>query len=428
MEFFYYNKIIIRIYPLVNTQFLWILGVFTIYKYNLAEFTNFLEIFTPICYTFFMGFFDDKLELSVTSASGIEAVTKRELENLGYTPGGAIYGRISFDGNYHDVGRANMFLRTANRVFINVKRFHAETFDDLFEGIKSIPWHTILPKNARVIVNAKSFKSKLYALTSIQKITKKAIVVAMGSLFESGGSYTIEVVINEDEVLVCLDTSGTALHKRGYRTFVGEAPLRETLASAIILLSVWRWDRPFIDPFCGSGTLPIEAALIGTNTAPGINREFAYENFIKAPSIKDKVLEEAKDLIIHDRELRISGFDINKDAISLAMRHAQNAGMSDKIHFQVADMRTLRSRFGHGVIVTNPPYGERLLKEEELKILYKDFGDIYRSLDEWSAYVITSYDSFEKYFGKKSDKTRKLYNSELECKLYRYLGAPPKRK
>ncbi|MBO5774050.1 MAG: class I SAM-dependent RNA methyltransferase [Clostridia bacterium] len=375
-----------------------------------------------------MGFFDGKLELSVTSASGIEAVTKRELESLGYAPGGAVYGRIAFDGEYRDVARANVMLRTANRVFINIARFHAETFDELFDGIKSIPWTHIIPKNAKVIVNAKSFKSKLFALSSIQKITKKAIVTAMGNLFESGGTYTLEVVVNEDEVLVCLDTSGSALHKRGYRTYVGEAPLRETLASAIILLSVWKWDRPFVDPFCGSGTLPIEAALIGTNTAPGLNRNFAFENFIKAPEVLSSVKEEARDLIVPDRELRISGFDINKDAISLALKHARNAGVADKIHLQVADMRSLSSRFSHGVIVTNPPYGERLLKENELKTLYADFGKVYRSLDEWSAYVITSYGNFERCFGAKSDKTRKLYNSELECKLYRYLGAPPKRK
>lgn len=375
-----------------------------------------------------MGFFDGNLELSVTSASGIEAVTKRELEGLGYAPSGAVYGRISFDGKYRDVAKANVALRTANRVFINVARFHAETFDDLFDGIKNIPWPTIIPKNARVIVNAKSFKSKLFALTSIQKITKKAIVTSMGNLFESGGTYTIEVVINEDEVLVALDTSGIALHKRGYRTYVGEAPLRETLASAIILLSVWKWDRPFIDPFCGSGTLPIEAALIATNTAPGINRNFAFENFIKAPEVLSSVKEEARDLEIRDREIRISGFDINKDAISIALKHAKNAGVLDKIHLQVADVRNLSSRYSHGVIVTNPPYGERLLKEKELQALYTDFGKVFRSLDEWCAYVITSYGNFERYFGAKSDKTRKLYNSELECKLYRYLGTPPKRK
>lgn len=375
-----------------------------------------------------MGFFDGKLELSVTSASGIEAVTKRELEGLGYAPGGATYGRISFEGDYRDMARANVMLRTANRVFINIARFHAETFDELFDGIKNIPWQSIIPKNARVIVNAKSFKSKLYALSSIQKITKKAIVTAMGTLFESGGTYTLEVVVNEDDVLVALDTSGTALHKRGYRTYVGEAPLRETLASAIILLSIWKWDRPFVDPFCGSGTLPIEAALIATNTAPGLNRNFAFENFIKAPEVITSVKEEARDNIVLARDLRISGFDINKDAISLALRHARNAGVDSKIHLQVADMRTLSSRFSHGVIVTNPPYGERLLGENELQTLYRDFGKVYRSLDDWSAYVITSYDNFERYFGARADKTRKLYNSELECKLYRYLGAPPKRK
>ena len=375
-----------------------------------------------------MGFFDGKLELSVTSASGIEAVTKRELEGLGYAPGGAVYGRISFDGEYRDVARANVMLRTANRVFINIARFHAETFDELFEGIKNVPWQNIIPKNARVIVNAKSFKSKLFALSSIQKITKKAIVTAMGNLFESGGTYTFEVVINEDEVLVALDTSGTALHKRGYRTYVGEAPLRETLASAIILLSVWKWDRPFIDPFCGSGTLPIEAALIATNTAPGLNRNFAFENFLKAPEVLSSVKEEARDNILLDRDVRISGFDINKDAISIALKHARNAGVDNKIHLQVADMRSLSSRYSHGVIITNPPYGERLLNEKELQNLYVDFGKVYRSLDDWSAYVITSYGNFERYFGARADKTRKLYNSELECKLYRYLGAPPKRK
>ena len=375
-----------------------------------------------------MGFFDGKLELSVTSASGIEAVTKRELEGLGYAPGGAVYGRISFDGEYRDVARANVMLRTANRVFINIARFHAETFDELFEGIKNVPWQNIIPKNARVIVNAKSFKSKLFALSSIQKITKKAIVTAMGNLFESGGTYTFEVVINEDEVLVALDTSGTALHKRGYRTYVGEAPLRETLASAIILLSVWKWDRPFIDPFCGSGTLPIEAALIATNTAPGLNRNFAFENFLKAPEVLSSVKEEARDNILLDRDVRISGFDINKDAISIALKHARNAGVDNKIHLQVADMRSLSSRYSHGVIITNPPYGERLLKEKELQNLYVDFGKVYRSLDDWSAYVITSYGNFERYFGARANKTRKLYNSELECKLYRYLGAPPKRK
>ena len=375
-----------------------------------------------------MGFFDGKLELSVTSASGIEAVTKRELEGLGYAPGGAVYGRISFDGEYRDVARANVMLRTANRVFINIARFHAETFDELFEGIKNVPWQNIIPKNARVIVNAKSFKSKLFALSSIQKITKKAIVTAMGTLFESGGTYTFAVVINEDEVLVALDTSGTALHKRGYRTYVGEAPLRETLASAIILLSVWKWDRPFIDPFCGSGTLPIEAALIATNTAPGLNRNFAFENFLKAPEVLSSVKEEARDNILLDRDVRISGFDINKDAISIALKHARNAGVDNKIHLQVADMRSLSSRYSHGVIITNPPYGERLLKEKELQNLYADFGKVYRSLDDWSAYVITSYGNFERYFGARADKTRKLYNSESECKLYRYLGAPPKRK
>ncbi|MEG1663369.1 MAG: class I SAM-dependent RNA methyltransferase, partial [Clostridia bacterium] len=240
--------------------------------------------------------------------------------------------------------------------------------------------------------------------------------------------YDFEVAIVEDYFTIALDTSGQGLHKRGYRTYLGEAPIRETLAAAIIQLSVWRADRVFIDPFCGSGTLPIEAALIGLNIAPGRNRSFAAETFPNAPSVRFDVQDEALQLEQRDKVLRISGFDINPEAIKLALRHAENAGVQDKIHLQVGDMRGVSSRFSHGVIVTNPPYGERLLEEAELKTLYRDFGSMFRTLDEWCAYVITSYPYFEKCFGKYADRTRKLYNSELECCLYQYLGAKPQKK
>ncbi len=380
-----------------------------------------------------MSIFDGKLQIEVSSASGIEAVTKRELLSLGYTPGGAEYGRILFEGDYADVIRANMFLRTAGRVRILISSFDATDFDTLFDETASLPWQDVIPKEGKIIVTAKSVKSKLFALSSIQSIVKKAIVTRMckhygvGKLDESGAEYSIEASIIEDKVRLTLDTSGAGLHKRGYRTWLGEAPIRETLASAIIQLSVWNPDRPLIDPFCGSGTIPIEAALIGLNIAPGIQRGFACEQFANAPSLRQIVQDEAEQLISRDREIRISGFDINPDAIKLALRHADKAGVRDKIHLQVADMRDLKSRFSHGVIVTNPPYGERLLKEDELKELYRDFGKVYGSLDEWCAYVITSYVGFEKYFGKRATKTRKLYNSELECNLYQYLAAPPKR-
>ena len=379
-----------------------------------------------------MSIFDGKLAIEVSSASGIEAVTKRELLSLGYTPGGAEAGRILFDGDWTDVIRANMFLRTAGRVRVLVGEFDADDFDTLFESVRQINWQDILPKDAKIIVTAKSVKSKLFALSSVQSISKKAIVTALcnhykvNKLQEDGAEYSIEIALNLDHVRVTLDTSGAGLHKRGYRTWLGEAPIRETLASAIIQLSVWSPDRPLIDPFCGSGTIPIEAALIGLNIAPGMNRSFSCENFSNAPSVRDIVQKEAEQLVNRDREIRISGFDINPEAITLALRHAEKAGVRDKIHLQVNDMRNLSSRFSHGVIVTNPPYGERLLKEAELKELYRDFGQVYGKLDEWCAYVITSYLPFEKYFGRRATKTRKLYNSELECNLFQYLAKPPK--
>ncbi len=375
--------------------------------------------------------FDGKLNIEVAVASGIEAVCKRELLRLGYNPSGATYGRIEFEGDYKDVLRANVFLRTANRVRIVLAKFKAETFDDLFDGIFAMRWQDIVTRDSRIIVNAKSQSSKLFALRSIQSITKKAIISKLastlgGSFDESGAVYDVEVSLCGDVATVTLDTSGEGLHKRGYRTYLGDAPIRETLAAAMIELSVWNPDRAFIDPFCGSGTIPIEAALIGLNIAPCMNRNFACESFKNAPNVRELVQQEAQDSI-RDRVLHISGFDINKDAIKLAQKHAERAGVKDKIHLQVGDMRNVSSRFSHGVIVTNPPYGERLMDEAELKILYRDFGAMTRKLDEWCVYAITSYTAFEKYFGARADKVRKLYNSELECNFYQYLAAPPKK-
>ena len=368
--------------------------------------------------------FDGKLNIEVAVASGIEAVCKRELLRLGYSPSGANYGRIEFEGDYKDVLRANVFLRTANRVRIVLAKFKAETFDDLFDGIFAMRWQDVATRDGRIIVNAKSQSSKLFALRSIQSITKKAIISKLastlgGSFDESGAVYDVEVSLYGDVATVTLDTSGEGLHKRGYRTYLGDAPIRETLAAAMIELSVWNPDRAFIDPFCGSGTIPIEAALIGLNIAPCMNRNFACESFKNAPNVRELVQQEAQDSI-RDKVLHISGFDINKDAIKLAQKHAERAGVKDKIHLQVGDMREVSSRFSHGVIVTNPPYGERLMDEAELKILYKDFGAMTRKLDEWCVYAITSYRAFEKYFGARADKVRKLYNSENKCNFYQY--------
>jgi Predicted N6-adenine-specific DNA methylase len=380
-----------------------------------------------------MSFFDGNLKLSVTAASGVEAVTKRELLGLGITAGPAHSGRIGFSGSFYDLARANVFLRTANRVYVNLTEFHAESFDELFDNIRAFPWEELLAKNARVIVDAKSAKSKLFALSAIQKIGKKAIVTRLSERYnivtlpETGAEYHLEISLFEDVVTLALDSSGEGLHKRGYRPIMGLAPMKETLAAAIILLSVWRYDRPLIDCFCGSGTIPVEAALIGTNTAPGLRRKFAFEGFYGVPDLIGKVREEALDLIKRDRNLRISGFDIDQNSIKMAIQHAENAGVSEQIHFQCMDMREVKSHYSHGVIISNLPFGERLLTEKELQPLYRDFGKVYRSLDEWCCYAFTAYPDFEKFFGGKADKTRKLYSSQLECMLYQYLGAPPKR-
>lgn len=379
-----------------------------------------------------MSIFDGQLKIEVAVASGIEAVTKRELLKLGYEPSGANFGRITFDGTYTDVLRANVFLRTANRVRIVLGAFKAETFDELFDGISAIDWREILPKDARIVVNAKSHTSKIFALSATQSVVKKAIVNTMTkayncSLEECGAEYDIEVSLVGDVATVTLDTSGEGLHKRGYRTYLGEAPIRETLAAAMIELSVWNPDRPLIDPFCGSGTIPIEAAMIGLDVAPGMNRNFACERFTNAPKVRDIVQKEAEERINRERALKISGFDINPEAIKLALKHANRAGVADKIHFQTMDMRDVSSKLAHGVIITNPPYGERLMSESELKVLYADFGKMTKELDEWCVYAISSYRAFEKYYGKKADKVRKLYNSELECNFYTYLGKAPEK-
>ena len=381
-----------------------------------------------------MSIFDGQLKISVAAASGIEAITKRELKSLGYGDVPSYFGRMNFIGSMEDVARCNVFLRTASKVRIVLAEFKAETFDELFDGIYSVDFGEILPFDANVAVEAKSVKSKLFALSAIQSVVKKAIVKKMTaknglvSLPESGERYSFELSLVEDTATLSLDTSGDGLHKRGYRQKVWIAPMRETMAAAIILNSFYRADRVLIDPFCGSGTIPIEAALIATNTAPGINRNFAFEKFHNAPDVLSRVRQEAEDKIIRDLPLRIYGYDIDARAIKLSYEHAERAGVKNLVHFEKRDMRDVTSRYAHGIIITNPPYGERLSGGEELKNLYRDFGKMFRSLDEWSAYVVGTSPAFEKYFGQKADKKRKLYNSEIECTLYQFFGAPPKKR
>lgn len=381
-----------------------------------------------------MSIFDGELKISVSSASGIEAITKRELKSLGYGDIPSYNGRMNFIGKMLDIARCNMFLRTANRVRIILAEFKAETFDELFDKVYALDFKEILPFDANVAVEAKSVKSKLFALSAIQSVVKKAIVKKMTGYYgtqtmpESGERYSFELSLVEDTATLSLDTSGDGLHKRGYRQKVWIAPMRETMAAAIILNSFYRADRVLIDPFCGSGTIPIEAALIATNTAPGINRNFAFEKFHNAPDVLSRVRQEAEDKAVRDISLRIYGYDIDARAIKLSYEHAERAGVKNLVHFEKRDMRDVTSRYAHGIIITNPPYGERLSGGEELKNLYRDFGEMFRSLDEWSAYVVGTTPAFEKYFGQKADKKRKLYNSEIECTLYQFFGSPPKKR
>lgn len=375
------------------------------------------------------------MEICVTSASGIEAVTKRELYKIiGKEDLSAINGRIKFEGDESDVAKCNLNLRTGNRVEIVLGGFRAETFDDLFDGVKSIPFEEYIDRDGKVIVSAKSVQSKLFAYSAIQSVSKKAICerlckkYGVNELNESGARYKIEVAALKDYVTVTLDTSGDGLHRRGYRGLVGEAPLKETLAAALVELSVWNKSRPFADLFCGTGTIPIEACMIALNIPAGLNRSFDFQSWKRFDKkIFDRAAEEAKANIVTDADLRISGFDIDDKQLKLARKHAELAGVDKYIHFQRADMRDFSSRFSHGVIISNPPYGERLSDRKEVEKLYRDYGKKVALLDDWCAYTLTPVDDFERLFGKKADKKRKIYNGKIECCYYSHLAPPPKK-
>lgn len=375
------------------------------------------------------------MEICVTSASGIEAVTKRELYKIiGKEDLSAINGGIKFEGDESDVAKCNLNLRTGNRVEIVLGGFKAETFDDLFDGVKSIPFEEYIDRDGKIIVSAKSVQSKLFAYSAIQSVSKKAICerlckkYGVNELNESGARYKIEVAALKDYVTVTLDTSGDGLHRRGYRGLVGEAPLKETLAAALVGLSVWNKSRPLADLFCGTGTIPIEACMIALNIPAGLNRSFDFQNWkCFDKKIFDRAAEEAKANIVTDADLRISGFDIDDKQLKLARKHAELAGVDKYIHFQRADMRDFSSRFSHGVIISNPPYGERLSDRKEVEKLYRDYGKKVALLDDWCAYTLTPVDDFERLFGKKADKKRKIYNGKIECCYYSHLAPPPKK-
>lgn len=378
-----------------------------------------------------MSFFDGRFFIEAAAASGTEAALKRELVALGYEPSGAEYGRIRFPGDMRDAARANVFLRTAGRVRIELARFPARSFDELYDGVRALPWRDIMGAHAALTVTARSIHSTLFSLSDIQRVTKKAAADSLAAAYglrtlpEDGVRYSVEAGIADDVLTLALDTSGEGLHKRGYRTLVGAAPIRETLAASIIAMSFWRPDRAFADPFTGSGTFPIEAAMIAAGMAPGENRHFAFERFEFAPPVLRDVLEEARAGHVPSPKADIVASDISADAIKMARLHAKKAGVDGLIRFSVADAADFVSDRSHGVLFANPPYGERLMGRRELEEMCRGFGRAFSALDEWSAFVITSMRSFEKYFGRKADKKRTLYNSEIECSLLRFPGAPP---
>ncbi|MCG8541520.1 MAG: class I SAM-dependent RNA methyltransferase [Clostridia bacterium] len=376
-----------------------------------------------------------KHELIATSAFGIEAVVARELRDLGYEDVTVENGRVTFIGNEEAICKSNLWLRCADRVYLKVGEFTATTFEELFQQVKALPWQNYLPVDANFPVNGKSVKSKLFSLSDIQAISKKAIVEKMKETYlqewfeESGSKYPIMVSILKDRVTVSIDTSGPGLHKRGYREVGSEAPLKETLAAAMIKISRWRPDRVLIDPLCGSGTIPIEAALIGRNIAPGLNRNFISEewDFISKELWK-RIKKEAYEAIEYDRELSIYGYDRDGRVINVAMNNGIEAGVDDCIHFQKRSVEELSSKKKYGYLICNPPYGERLSEKKEVEGLYREMGKIFTQLDTWSYYVITSHEGFQESFGKKADKNRKLYNGRIKCYYYQYFGPRPPRK
>ncbi len=376
-----------------------------------------------------------RFKLIATAASGIEALVGRELRNLGIECQ-VENGKAVFDGDMRTIMTANMWLRTADRVKIVVGEFKATTFEELFEKTAALPWEDYLPLDANFPVAGKSIKSKLFSVSDCQAITKKAIVKRLSDHYsrysrlpETGALFQLEVALLKDHVTLTLDTTGPSLFKRGYRLDKGGAPLKENMAAAIILLTNWRKDRPFYDPVCGSGTFCIEAAMIGHNLAPGYNRDFACEKWawFDAEAAR-RVREEADAQADYDVELDILGTDIDGKMIEIAKANAEEAGLADAITFKQMQLTDFTTTKEYGVIVANPPYGERLGEEEAVRQLYRDMGTMYRPLKTWSKYILTSDLAFETYYGEKATKKRKLYNGALRTDLFQYWGERPPRK
>ena len=376
-------------------------------------------------------------ELYAPCHFGLESVLKKEVIDIGYDITKVEDGRVYFEGDDEAVARANMWLRTAERVLINIAQFKAISFSELFDRVADIPWEEYIPADGKFWVSkATSVKSKLFSPSDIQSIVKKAIVERLKRIYkkewfeETGADYPLRVSINKDIVTIGLDTTGVSLHKRGYRTMTAKAPITETLAAALIMLTPWKKGRILVDPFCGSGTFVIEAAMMAANIAPGLRRGFLsgkWSNLIPK-KVWDNTYEEAREMVDIDTDTDIQGYDIDRNIVEAARSNAARAGVTDMLHLQCREVSNLSHPKKYGFIITNPPYGERLEEKENLPAIYKALGERYANLDSWSLYLITSYNDACKYIGKEPDKNRKIYNGMLQTRFYQYMGPRPPKK
>lgn len=379
----------------------------------------------------------NRYELIAPCHFGMEAVLKKEIIDLGYDITEVADGRVTFYGDEEAACRGNVFLRTAERILIKVGEFHAESFEELFQGTKSLPWENFIPKDGKFwVTKAASIKSKVFSPSDIQSVMKKAMVECLKEKYntsyfpEDGLNFPIRVFIFKDKVTVALDSSGESLHKRGYRKLTAKAPIAENLAAGLIMLTPWKSDRILLDPFCGGGTIPIEAAMMAANIAPGMNREFTAENWehIVAKQRWYDALDEANDLVDLSVKTDIQGYDFDEDMVNISRENAKLAGVEKLIHFQKRDVAQLSHAKKYGFIITNPPYGERLEEKSALPSLYKVIGERYKALDSWSLFMITSYENAEDDIGRKADKNRKIYNGMMKTYFYQFQGPRPPKK
>ncbi|MET3847203.1 MULTISPECIES: class I SAM-dependent RNA methyltransferase [unclassified Paenibacillus] len=376
-----------------------------------------------------------ELQLIATAPMGLEAIVARELKELGYNDVQVENGRVNFTGDYKDICRCNLWLRTSDRILVKMGEFPAKTFDELFEGTKALPWQDWIPANGEFPVEGRSHHSQLSSVPACQGIVKKAIVEKLKQSYhtewfhENGPRYVIEVNLLKDVALLTLDTTGPALHKRGYRKLVTEAPLKETMAAALLQISRWNPSRPLYDPCCGSGTILIEAALLGWNIAPGLRRSFPSEHWPAIPEeLWSEAREEAFDAVQDDQPLQLTGSDIDPKAIEVAKAAAKSAGLAGEIDFQVLPASKAHPQGEYGCLITNPPYGERLSEKTEVEKLVRTLGNTANQLPTWSFFALSPTKQFEHYFGRKADKRRKLFNGRIECQYYQFLGPLPPRR